>query len=349
MLLIEGDSITPAFYIGMHEETNIDYATYLKWLREVFAQSYPEVYQKAIPDSVWNNSNFNDPMDDNYFSHPAFSYYPVVGLNWQQIQRYCEWKTDRLNEYILIQEKILNFNSVQLDEDNFNTEAEMMQQYYGNRKSAEKNFVKWEDRIYLPALRLPSEYEWKIAREKILKINKEQLESEMNMYLSSDKYYINLWTKFYGIKGGDNTFFSSNDFGFHNNINEWIYNEYSIDMGQNSAVELYERFSVPNDHNTLEIKDSLGKMPFVVIGEDVNGKPIAVKRHVSSDRIYDMYESKQFRANLDFSYGVPIYSKGKNKVIVKYDEKRKICIRDSMNELRSNSNLGFRCVMYKVD
>ncbi|MFM7023504.1 MAG: hypothetical protein ACKOXB_11070 [Flavobacteriales bacterium] len=64
MILIEGDSVLGSFYVGMHEETNIDYLTYLSWLNSVFGRSsYPEVYYQALPDSsLWTDNKVNDPI-----------------------------------------------------------------------------------------------------------------------------------------------------------------------------------------------------------------------------------------------------------------------------------------------
>ena len=36
---------------------------------------------------------------ENYFWHPAFDNYPVVGVNWYAAQEFCKWRTDHLNQY----------------------------------------------------------------------------------------------------------------------------------------------------------------------------------------------------------------------------------------------------------
>jgi len=35
----------------------------------------------------------NEPMVEQYFSHPAYDDYPVVGVNWKQATAFCSWRT----------------------------------------------------------------------------------------------------------------------------------------------------------------------------------------------------------------------------------------------------------------
>ena len=71
------------------------------------------VYKSALPDTlVWRSKlGDNKKYVDYYLRHPAYRNYPVVGVYWLQANDFCKWRTDRVNEYILIREGIFKFNT----------------------------------------------------------------------------------------------------------------------------------------------------------------------------------------------------------------------------------------------
>ncbi len=44
--------------------------------------------------------SFNDPYTKNYFWHPAFDDYPVVGINWKQAVAFTKWRTQMMNGFL---------------------------------------------------------------------------------------------------------------------------------------------------------------------------------------------------------------------------------------------------------
>ncbi len=167
-----------SFYMDEVEVRNIDYREYLFWLQRVYGLSYPEVYNKALPDTlVWRDKlGYNEPLVNQYLRHPAYNNYPVVGVSWQQATDYCVWRTDRVNERILIEHCIIKENMEQVDDDVFTTQAYLKGQYEGIIIDAPKNLtnknygsgeetriVRIEDGLLLPNYRLPTEAEWEFA------------------------------------------------------------------------------------------------------------------------------------------------------------------------------------------
>jgi gliding motility-associated lipoprotein GldJ len=122
-----------SFYMDETEVANIDYREFVYWTKKAYGASYPQTVIDILPDTlVWREElSYNEPLVETYFRHPSFDDYPVVGVNWYQARKYATWRTDRVNEMILIERGIFNPNPEQIDSDVFTTDAYLARQYDG--------------------------------------------------------------------------------------------------------------------------------------------------------------------------------------------------------------------------
>ncbi len=255
-----------SFYMDQTEVRNIDYLEYIHWLEKVYGADYPGVVKKALPDTnVWRKKlAYNEPLVETYFRYPAYHDYPVVGVSWVQANAYAAWRTDRVNEMLLIKAGYLSYNPNQKDSNSFNTEAYLAGQYKSpvvNGKSglSKKNGdttsqkISFGAGILLPRYRLPTEAEWeyaalglvgntvgnRIVARKVYPWNGTSLRNNKEKYLGQFRANFKVGNGNYmGIAGSMNDGASipapvmsywPNDYGLYNmagNVSEWVLDVY---------------------------------------------------------------------------------------------------------------------------
>lgn len=379
-----------SFYMDESEISNLHYREYLYWLDRVFGTDYPEVYKKALPDTlVWRSKlGFNEPYVELYLRHPAYNDYPVVGVNWLQANDFCAWRTDRVNEQILIREGILRVNPAQINEDNFNTDAYLSNQYEGLVKSPLNDLnpnrdtrkVIMEDGILLPRYRLPTEAEWEYAALGLVGNTVFERVTDRKQYPWSghvvrnadEKYKGEMLANFkrgrgdnMGVAGhlNDNADITApvisyvpNDYGLYNmggNVAEWVADVYRpLSPEDKDDFNPYRgnvfKTQLTDEEGQVAEKDSLGRIMYRDVSEGEN----------EGRRNYTKADNKNYLDGdeaeyITYNYGVTSMVDDQARVIKGGSWKDRAYwmspgARRFLDQRQSTDYIGFRCAMHRV-
>ena len=379
-----------SFYMDETEIANVHYLEYLYWLDRVYGTDYPEVYKKALPDTlVWRSKlGYNEPMVELYLRHPAYQRYPVVGVNWLQANDFASWRTDRVNEQILVREGILRVNPAQVNEDNFNTDAYLAGQYEGLVKSKledlnpnrdERN-VRMEDGILLPRYELPTEAEWEYAALGLIGNTVYERVTDRKIYPwnghvvrnSSEKYKGEMLANFKRGRGdmmgtagalNDNAdrpapvfSYLPNDYGLYNmagNVSEWVKDVYRpLSPEDMDDFNPYRGnvFVTPllDEEGQYAEKDSLGRMVWREVDEKENESR---RNYTKADYINDIDGDEP--DNIEYKMGGTTMIDDNAHVIKGGSWKDRAYwmspgTRRFLDQQQSTDWIGFRCSMVRV-
>ena len=196
-----------------------------------------------------------------HFTNPAYYNYPVVGINYEQAQAYCDWRTNRLNEAILLKANV-----------------DIGEAYFTLNDFIKKDSLNEYGDLLLPSFEIPSVIEWQLAAgakyiDPDCAFKSKTLVDENGHYLANFGKIVdenNYQVKGYGENRPDESIytssvksFPSNDYQLYDmagNVAEWT----------SSYVHIFTDFERYNDIS-LEKNDSLKNAKIVKGGSWADG------------------------------------------------------------------------------
>ena len=267
-----------SFYMDETEVSNRSYREFVYWMNRAYGEEYPERVRDIYPDTnAWRDKlAWRESFVDYYFQSPIYDEYPVVGVSWEQASKFCTWRTDRVNEKILVDRGIIILDQTDLrGESAFQTDVYLAGQYRGEAGEELENLdpsaggeprqVRKTDGILLPSYRLPTEAEWEFAALGLIGNSYEERVVEHKIYpwagsslrSANKKYYGQFLANFkrsrgdaMGVAGALNDswdytapvkWYFPNDYGLYHmagNVSEWCMDVYRKDANPVGGEDL---------------------------------------------------------------------------------------------------------------
>ena len=335
-----------SFYMDETEVTNVAYREFVYWMQRAYGEEYPERVRAIYPDTnCWRDKlAWREGFVDFYFQSPIYDQYPVVGVSWEQASQYCIWRTDRVNEKILVDRGIIVLDQTELrGETAFQTDVYLAGQYRGESKhelanldpaaGGEPRQVKRTDGILIPYYRLPTEAEWEFAALGLVGNTYDERIIEHKTYpwagtsvrSANKKYYGQFLANFkrsrgdaMGVAGNLNDgwdytapvkWYFPNDYGLYHmagNVSEWTKDVYRKDVNPIGGEDM-DPFR-GNVYRTATIIDEE-----IAINDTTGG---IIYRNVDDDLNRRNYRQADNINYLDGDYASNIYDYTSNSALV---------------------------------
>ena len=179
-------------YFDCEEISNSSYLEYLYWLARIYGNESEE-YNSMLPDTlVWLDSiNAWEYNTDTYLRHPAYFYFPSVGISFEQAEAYSKWRSNIVFKFLLIKEKKIPA-IFDVKDSFFTVEKYFKGQYYNIKPDLNQPY---------PTYYLPDSTTFYTVAIFAEKYNRVKNRFRSKKYVKSNPYLNFICQKYYTLKG----------------------------------------------------------------------------------------------------------------------------------------------------